>query len=301
MTILIGTDFSENSRGALRLGVRLGKLRDEEVVLVHVVDLAADDNAWRVLVESPEDLERSARMEARQELEAMVQEVLSEEEHQGLQVKVLLGNPIDELLEVADEYEEVLFVCGTRGKNRLQQFFLGSTAHRLVRRLKDAAILVPPAEELDPGAWEKIAVAMDFSAASRDALRHAYGMAEQVGATLHVLHGVVLPEVTAFEATVTSTMPSLQELLKERHGQITKILAEEGIEGQDVVVEVLTGSPAPMLREYVEREGVDLLVMGTHGRRGWSRLFLGNTAERLLRRTPCPLYLVRGSAKAKAE
>jgi len=65
-----------------------------------------------------------------------------------------------------------------------------------------------------------------------------------------------------------------------------------GLKGSQVSTVVVVGEPAEAILDYVEENGVDLVIMSTHGRSGMSRWFLGSVAERVLRRSVAPLFLV---------
>ena len=65
-----------------------------------------------------------------------------------------------------------------------------------------------------------------------------------------------------------------------------------GLDASDVSTVVVTGEPADAILDYIEQNGVDLVVMSTHGRSGMSKWFLGSVVERVLRRTVAPLFLV---------
>lgn len=114
----------------------------------------------------------------------------------------------------------------------------------------------------------------DFSAASAAAGRTAADLARQFGARLHVVH--VVP-------SVTDPTPAPQAL--------RAIVADLG-PGLSVTSEVLSGLPARQVVAYAEREGVDLIVLGTHGRTGISHALLGSVAEAVVRRAPCRVLVV---------
>ena len=291
MTILVATDFSDNSKNALRLGVKMAKDRGRAVVLMHVVDLAARDNAWRVLVESPDDIERSALKEGRQRLEEFFQETISDVDRpSAVRYEVALGNPIDQLLSHAKTFADPVIIAGTRGGSRLQEFFLGSTAHRLVRQTEKPVVLVPSDTEIKE--FEHLLVAVDFSAASRKALRVAGAMAREHLANLHVVHGFIIPEVTALQASMASMTTEIDEIVKTKLASLREMVAEEGVDDVISEIDVRQMSPATAILTMAEDSSADLLFMGTHGRQGWSRFFIGNTAERVMRRVPCPLFVV---------
>lgn len=141
----------------------------------------------------------------------------------------------------------------------------------------------------------RILVPTDFSATADAALDYAYVLAERLGATVEMLHVLDDPFVAdgmAAEAYIseapalrTAMLREAQERLRHRAGP------REGI--PPVTTEVLFGHGARTIAEYAAERGVDLIVMGTHGRTGLAHLVLGSIAEQLVRTAPCPVLTVR--------
>ena len=291
MTILVATDFSENSRAALHLGARLARSRGKALHLLHVVDLAADDNAWRVLVEAPREIEDSALVEAREKLEKFYDANLEDvQKPTAVRFEARIGNPITELLAVADELPDPLIIAGTRGGSRLQQLFLGSTSHRLVRQSRHPVILAPPLSGNLP--LKTFIVAIDFSDTARALLTKAAEFAREEEAELHLIHGFVIPEVTALQASMATVSTEMDDLIRDKRKAMLDLVQELGADDVVQLVEVRPLPPAMSVMAMVEDYEAHMIFIGTHGRRGWSRFFLGNTAERLMRRAPCPMFVL---------
>lgn len=289
MNILVATDLSEHSQPAIRWGAFLSRQLGSDLTVVHAVDLASGDNAWRVLVETPEEIERNAVQEARQRLEEFVDETL-EERPEEIEFRTVLGNPVDEILEEAETLDDPIVVAGTRGKSRLQEIFLGSTARRLVRQNKAPTILVPPKAEVKTP--KDVVVGVDFSKPSKEAIRRAALMARTYQASVHAVYGYVLPEVSTFEGTGSLTAANYEELLDQKRQLLTETVREVGA---DDVVEDVSAIQLPPMRAIVDTaEDVDaqFVFVGSHGRSGVRRFFLGNTAERVMRKSPCPVFVV---------
>jgi nucleotide-binding universal stress UspA family protein len=140
-----------------------------------------------------------------------------------------------------------------------------------------------------------VLVPYDDSPLSERALEHA--LAEHGDAEITLLH--VLDFVEAgYSAPVETTLPGYWEEWYENAQEAAEALFEEAratAEAEDVTLgtETLVGQPARSIVEYVENEPVDHVVMGSHGRSGISRLLVGSVAEKVLRRAPCPVTVVR--------
>jgi nucleotide-binding universal stress UspA family protein len=142
-------------------------------------------------------------------------------------------------------------------------------------------------------AIDDILVARDFSSVSDRALRHALDLAARTGATLHLLHADVLHEVETRSDERPAPgdgVDAFRERLKSDGTAAPEAL--DAVPVQEVTRRDV--APAPALLNYADEEGIDLIAMGTHGRRGPSRILLGSVAEEVVRRAQQPVLTVRG-------
>lgn len=137
---------------------------------------------------------------------------------------------------------------------------------------------------------DKVLFPTDFSDHAEAALPWALRLAEKHGAELHLLHALVLH--AADEAQVEARY---EELADEARAEL-RAMAEDGpVSTVRLVPAVRKGvAPAPLILEYASEEDVDLIVMGSHGRRGLRRLLLGSVAEEIVRTASCAVLTVRG-------
>jgi nucleotide-binding universal stress UspA family protein len=126
-----------------------------------------------------------------------------------------------------------------------------------------------------------VLAATDFSPGADAALAAAVDYARALGSRLHVLH--VSPGIRAGEASA------------ERLAQVTRRL-----DGVPVVAQVATGRPADRILHYTVTHGVGLIVLGRHGRTGFTPALLGSVAEEVARRAPCPVVTVPCTEAATA-
>lgn len=131
----------------------------------------------------------------------------------------------------------------------------------------------------------------DFSAGAERALLHARTWGRQTGAELHVLHVLVDPASrdagAPFHGSLTQAREAIEGLV-ERLG-IERDAQRGVVRGASVVEAIL---------EHVRSEGIDLIVMGIHGRRGFRSLLIGSQTEALVRSAPCPVLAVPDRALA---
>lgn len=136
----------------------------------------------------------------------------------------------------------------------------------------------------------------DFSDHAEKALPHALFLAEEFGAELHMFHAVVLH--AADPANPELAFPDLESAYEEIHRWAVDRMEEAAPEERRPEVKVVKAqdrgiAPAPTIVEYAVGHDIDLVVMGTHGRRGVRRMLLGSVAEEVLRTVPCPVLTVR--------
>jgi nucleotide-binding universal stress UspA family protein len=140
-----------------------------------------------------------------------------------------------------------------------------------------------------------ILVPTDFSDASQAALDYAKALAVPFGASIHLVHVMedLLAHAWAAEVYVAS-MPNLRdEIEKEAREQLTAMLAAEERQRFVVVTALLAGNPFVEIVRYAKAQAVDLIVIGTHGRGAIAHMLLGSVAEKVVRKSPCPVLTVR--------
>ena len=132
---------------------------------------------------------------------------------------------------------------------------------------------------------KKILFPTDFSEASDEAFQHAISLAHDTGATLLIVHCEEPP--MAYGETFTPLPSSIDDDL---HRRLTAVVPPDDISCEH---RLLIGDPSSEIVRLAEAEGVDMIVMGTHGRTGLSRLIMGSVAEAVVRRASCAVYTVR--------
>ncbi len=152
--------------------------------------------------------------------------------------------------------------------------------------------------------YKRVLVAVDGSPTSNAGLEEALKLAKDQGAAIGLLHVVdELGIVSAPEGLINSG-PMIEALLQGGE-QIMKRLAalvrKRGFEPETRIVEAIGTRVADVIVQHAKRWRADIIVMGTHGRRGINRMFMGSDAELVVRTAPVPVLLVRaGYARRKS-
>jgi nucleotide-binding universal stress UspA family protein len=133
--------------------------------------------------------------------------------------------------------------------------------------------------------FKNMLIATDLSAASASALSHAVAVARHYKATLYLLH------VTSWEAYYASPAgaPTVLDRTAKVEEHFRELIAAAGLDHLPHQVLLKWGNIVDVVLGVVREEQIDLMVLGTHGRRGLSKLFRGSIAEGLIRQATCPV------------
>lgn len=137
--------------------------------------------------------------------------------------------------------------------------------------------------------YETILVPTDGSSQSDAALEHAVALANHHGATVHVLY-----VADSNRDSLTAQGGEVVDALELEGDRITSEAIDRIEAGVEAVGAVEVGDPIETILDYTVSVGADVVVMGTHGRRGLDRYLLGSTTERVVRRSSVPVLTVRG-------
>ena len=201
-----------------------------------------------------------------------------------------VGEPAERIHAKCDRLFVDLLVIGVSEKKTLGQKLLGTTVERVLRQALQPVLIVRTAKS---GPYQKIALTTDFSEPSRLALECARGFFPSADTTL----------VHAFDATLHGILPSdkVTGPLAEKHEREMAACARDSLETfaaaqgpatGSLKTHCMSGSPQEVLEDLIRGEGIDLTVVGTHGRTGFRRVVLGSVAEQLIGTLPCDVLAV---------
>lgn len=144
-------------------------------------------------------------------------------------------------------------------------------------------------------ALSHVLVPTDFSESSGVALRYGKALAGAFGATLHVVHVVQEPfaQPWAVEAYGFSLATLQEDWMREAGTRLEQALSEAERTTYRAEIVTVLGHPVVEILKYAEAHPIDLIVIGTHGRGPLGHMVMGSTAERVVRKAPCPVLTVR--------
>jgi universal stress protein A len=145
--------------------------------------------------------------------------------------------------------------------------------------------------------FKKILYPVDFSEYAGEILEYAVAIATQFGSELHLIH--VIPNLNYFTPYESFLTPeNLVAIERNIEGEVKrdfdKLTERLTVPAKRVV---RTGITFVEIIDYIKEEGIDLVVMGTHGRSGIEHILIGSVAEKVVRKAPCPVLTVRPKDK----
>jgi nucleotide-binding universal stress UspA family protein len=211
------------------------------------------------------------------------------------------GHVVEEIVAETREQEVDLVVMASHGRGGLSRAWMGSVADGFIHRSDRPVLLVRPRDEdpPDPGKdWSvsKVLVTLDGTATSEAVLDHASELGRIFGASLFLVRVVPLPK--GFKSPYPPHLIEMNRTtLKQARAESTDYLLEHvnhlqarGLTAEMTVVEA--GQAAHGILSTADGAHCDLIAMATHGRTGVSRVFLGSTADKVVRGAPTPLLLI---------
>lgn len=273
--IVVGISGTEAAHPGVAWAIDYAAATNASVEFVHVVDVA-----WR---STPQEFAEEALLEAEQKLRGQIEQARNARPGLKLHSTALLGDPNRSLAEHAGKD---ILVLGNRSLKRFGEHRFSTRAARIARRA--ACSLVVFADSVDT-VGRGIVVGVDGSETSVAALAFAAQEADRLGESLKAVHAWHPP--TAWADTPIG-WPGASEEDEER------IVLAEAIAGLrvdypdlDVTSVVLFAAAADAL--FDSSLGARMLVVGSHGYKGFERAWLGSTSEELLLTMPCPVAIIR--------
>jgi nucleotide-binding universal stress UspA family protein len=292
--ILVPIDFSARSRQALKVSVWLADEFEAGLHLLYV----SEKPSLLPGVEAPSYARRTDQVARRGQLalaELAKREIPSAI---GATLSVRRGKPSLAINTTAARLGVDLIIISSHGQSGVKRLLLGSTAEQVIRQGPCPVLVVRKVSRDRKGrgnrtmpAIKRVVVPVDFSEASRQALRYAAAFARRINAGLILLHVIAplnVPRRLALE------MDRLQLESLERAKSSLEELAEREIgHGQAINTRVVAGRVFERIVRLAGEVESDLIIIGTHGAGGVKRLLLGSTAENVVRHAPCPVLIVR--------
>lgn len=283
---VVGVDFSDGSKQALRVGAYMQNKLHVPVTAHHVVDAdGIDELADAVSLDRAELIEDLKKRGDERILEWAGEIGFAP----GPELSSSFGQPAKELIAQSELHD--LLIMGERGESHPGRG-VGTVAVQCVRKCKQRVLLVNGTGE--NASFQKVVACVDYSPASSKVVQEAATLARLYGAEVVFLHVYRAPwDRLHYRAPTAEASPHFRrEYLEMLQKQMDDCLTGMDYENHTSVLH-RSSSYGYGIAEFVRSVRADLVVLGTHGRRTLKELYLGSTAERLLRELPCSVLTVR--------
>ena len=293
--IVIAVDGSGEAAHAARRGFDLADAFDAAVDIIHVVERSA----LRLTRTSDE------RTRLRDRGVAILNEIEGAASEVGLSVSTELvdGRPAVQISEFAAAADADLVVVGRQGLTGVRRRLVGGVTERILRQSPVPVLVVPdggPAAETAAG-YSRILLPTDGSEPAADAVPHAEAVGRAYGSTVHALNVVDLQTAGGVFNAGGLDSEFVERLEARGREAVDRVADEIGDAALEIevrtVVERSTSfdGVAAGIRGYVENNGIDLVVMSSHGRSNLTRQLLGSVAATVLRTVGVPVLVVKRS------
>jgi nucleotide-binding universal stress UspA family protein len=295
-TVLVAIDFSEQSQVALAHATAIAR-RDGASLTLLWVDPDGSSAPAPIIHDAGEavaSLVAEQHAQSAKQLAELVDTAVAAGVETGARIE--RGHPDEVIVAVGEEISADLIVTGTKGLTGFKRFFLGSVAERVVRTSHTHVLVARGPADV---AYRRILVPTDFSAYSRTALRLAVTLVEP-GGDIDLFHAWQYPPGTHGLAAGGEKVGPLADLRDD----IIQANDERGadlVSGEvrsDITVHFVQqfGPAGALIQDRIRDQLYDLIVMGTHGYRGFRRFLLGSVAEATVRHATCSVLVVHAGA-----
>ena len=275
--ILVPVDGSDSATAALDHALEIAGDHDATVTLLYVADTNRPSQT-RVGTDVIDVLEREGEeivLEARER---------AADTDVAATTDVVQGVPHDAIIDYAETKDVDLVAMGAHGRDGLERYVVGSVAERVINTARMPVLTVRSTDDAPAYPYDSVLVPTDGSEHAGAALRLGADVANRTSATLHLL-SVLEDQLLGSIGDGTERENRAADLLED--AESTAI--DAGVDAADVVTAIESGSVPRRITAYADEEGINLVVMGTHGRTGLDEHLLGSITERVLRTASVPV------------
>lgn len=264
--LVLPTDGSEFSEGAVREAINLAKTCSSKLIAVSVIEINPEYAAI-----APQLVEKEEK-EAREHLESVKARALKE----GVDCEIIAHQgeePYRYIVEEAERNKADMIVMGRRGRTGLKRLMMGSETARTIGHAPCNVLVVPRAAKLE---FKNILIATDGSKHSDAAATEAVGIAKRCGSSLIAL-SVIYSDVD-------------KKCAEENIKKIKGLAEKEGVKVDALIAE---GRPFEVVVNTAKNKNADAIVIGSHGRTALARLLMGSVTERVIGTAECAVLVVK--------
>lgn len=274
--ILLATDFSKSSNNVVENAIVLAKTFQSKITLIHVLPDNINNDKVKVL------LDKGATNQLK-----MINDHINNEGVKTDNPIVEYGGYSDKVFQVADNKNANLIMVGSGEKLKNDAFQLGTTTETIIRKSNKPVFVIKNDKSLN---IKRIICPVDFSSESHRALKNAITMTRRLKAKLIIFSVYDMIK----RSSVKHNWDDINTLRKSGHiNDLDKFLEDFNLTDLNWSKEIKGGYPAEEILKAIDRYYPDLLIMGTTGKTGLSRLIIGSVTEKVIREVPCSFITLK--------
>lgn len=279
-SILIAVDGSDSSNNALEHTIEYAKKANCKITVMTVLP-PYERELELGMVKNIKEVYRKHGEKILSEAEAIAK-------REGMQIETVLGDGVihEAIIDMAESRDCDLIVMGRRGLSNFDRTVMGSTTARVIGYSPIDVLVIPHDSGLR---CETILLAVDGSKHSDIAASRAIHMAQTYGSDLKVVSVVDIP-IEAYGDAI-DVVEQMVEMAHEITNKVEEQAKSSNVKAKSFVKE---GDAYEEIVKLAYELGVDVIIMGSHGRTGIRRLLMGSVTEKVIGNAQCPVLVAKG-------
>jgi nucleotide-binding universal stress UspA family protein len=275
-TILVPTDFSEQSLIALGQSYNLARYNEAEITLLYVME----EDTTLLFFKKSKKQEDELKKQVKAKLESIAEEA---SRTSGIRVNTMIasGKIYDEIVRVSENIDAIFIIMGTSGSEGIKKF-IGSNTLRVVRESSCPVITIRGKKHR--AGCRNIVLPLDLSKETKEKVNKAIEFAKYFGSDIRIVT-VLTGEDEFLVKKLMRQLNQVQEFISNKGVKCTA----ESVKGSSVSEEVL---------RYAEKVDADLIMIMTQQELNWTELFIGPQAQQIINNTDVPVLSIRPTERA---
>lgn len=288
--MLLATDCSDFSEGAIREAITLAKLCSSKLRALSVVETAPEYETIATQFVNKKSEQTMMHLKSIKERAAK----------EGVDCEIVLRQceePYRCIVDEAQKNDIDVIVMGRRGRTGLQRLMMGSVTSKVIGHTQCNVLVIPRAATVR---FKNILAATDGSKYSDSAIREAVSIAKQHGSELTFL--AVVPSGSISPLDIVHAQMQRHLITDEEHKvaetvvkSVKDFAAKKGVSARGLILE---GTPYQEIVDTADKKKMDLIVIGSRGKSGVEKLLMGSVTERVIVLSPCALLVITNNVGA---
>lgn len=276
--ILVAQDFGKSSENVIASAIELAKIFQSTIIPIHVL---------------PDDItNEKVRSLLNETAMTKLKDTMSLIKSEGLEVNkplLMVGAPYEVITRAAIDTGSNLILIGSGETQKGDTFRLGTTAERIIQKSEKPVFVIKEGVLLNV---HHILCPVDFSEASKRALKNAITMARKFKSELTIMSVCEVSKSSWFSSENEMEIENENRCAQQKEN-FENFLEDFHLSDINWTKEAPKGIPSEEILSTVSRKMIDLLIMGTSGRTGLNRMFMGSVTEKVIREVPCSFLTLK--------